>query len=229
MAEGATFQQLLGGQEVVPPAPAAAAAALVPDYQALYDRAAAAPDAFWDGVARELEWARPWTRVLEWNPPYARWFVGAQCNITVNALDRHVQAGRGGKLAWLWVGEDGAERRFTYAEVLALVCQIASALAALGVQRGDRVCIYMPLTPEGMATMLACARLGAIHTVVYAGLGAGALRDRILDAEARVVVTADEGYRRANAVPLLSIVREAVGQTPGVESVLLWRRAPATA
>ncbi len=226
--EQASFQQLLGGQDVVLPDPAAAAAALVPDYQALYDRAAADPEGFWDEIAGGLEWTRPWQRVLDWQPPYARWFVGAQCNITVNALDRHVRAGRGDKLAWLWVGEDGAERRFSYAEVLAMVCQIANALAELGVRRGDRVCLYMPLTPEGMATMLACARLGAIHTVVYAGLGEGALRDRILDAEAKVVVTADEGYRRKNAVPLLGIVREAVQQTPGVETVLLWRRNPAT-
>ena len=227
--EQATFQQLLDTEGEVPPDPAAAAAALVPDYAALYERAAADPEAFWDEVARGLEWARPWERVLEWNSPYARWFVGAQCNITVNALDRHVHGGRADKLAWLWVGEDGAERRFTYAEVLQLVCQIANALAELGVQRGDRVCIYLPLTPEGMATMLACARLGAVHTVVYAGLGAGALRDRIVDAQARVVVTADEGYRRAAAVPLLPIVQEALAQTPAVETVLLWRRSAATA
>jgi len=180
-------------------------------------------------VARGLEWERPWDRVLDWQPPYAKWFVGARCNITINALDRHVRAGRGGKTAWLWVGEDGAERRYSYAEALALVCRLANALTEVGVRRGDRVCIYMPLTPEGMATMLACARLGAIHNVVYAGLGAGALRDRAEDAEARVIVAADEGYRRGKTVPLLPIVQEAVTQTPGVETVLLWRRNGDTA
>jgi len=180
-------------------------------------------------VARGLEWERPWDRVLDWQPPYAKWFVGARCNITINALDRHVRAGRGGKTAWLWVGEDGAERRYSYAEALTLVCRVANALTEVGVRRGDRVCIYMPLTPEGMATMLACARLGAIHNVVYAGLGAGALRDRAEDAEARVIVAADEGYRRGKTVPLLPIVQEAVTQTPGVETVLLWRRNGDTA
>ena len=228
-ANNATFEQLLDESAVVAPAPAFAANALVPNYDAEYTRCRRDPDRFWDEVARGLEWERPWDRVLDWQPPYAKWFVGARCNITVNALDRHVRAGRGDKVAWLWVGEDGAERRYSYAEALALVCRVANALTEVGVRRGDRVCIYIPLTPEGMATMLACARLGAIHNVVYAGLGAGALRDRAEDAEARVIVAADEGYRRGKTVPLLPIVQEAVAQTPGVETVLLWRRNGDTA
>ena len=228
-ADNATFEQLLDESAVVAPDPAFAARALVPDYAAAYERCRRDPDRFWDEVARGLEWERPWDHVLDWQPPYARWFVGARCNITINALDRHVRAGRGDKTAWLWVGEDGAERRYSYAEALALVCRVANALTEVGVRRGDRVCLYMPLTPEGMATMLACARLGAIHNVVYAGLGAGALRDRAEDAGARVIVAADEGYRRGKTVPLLPIVQEAVAQTPGVETVLLWRRNPSTA
>ena len=228
-ANNATFEQLLDESAVVAPAPAFAANALVPNYDAEYTRCRRDPDRFWDEVARGLEWERPWDRVLDWQPPYAKWFVGARCNITVNALDRHVRAGRGDKVAWLWVGEDGAERRYSYAEALALVCRVANALTEVGVRRGDRVCIYIPLTPEGMATMLACARLGAIHNVVYAGLGAGALRDRAEDAGARVIVAADEGYRRGKTVPLLPIVQEAVAQTPGVETVLLWRRNGDTA
>jgi len=214
---------------VVAPNPAFAANALVSDYDTEYERCRRDPDRFWDEVARGLDWERQWDRVLDWQPPYAKWFVGARCNITINALDRHVRAGRGDKTAWLWVGEDGAERRYSYAEALTLVCRVSNALTEVGVRRGDRVCIYMPLTPEGMATMLACARLGAIHNVVYAGLGAGALRDRAEDAGARVIVAADEGYRRGKTVPLLSIVQEAVTQTPGVETVLLWRRNGDTA
>ncbi len=229
IAETADFAQLLPMAAVVPPDPVLAAAAHIPDYDAAVARFAADPDGFWDAIARGLEWAAPWTQVLERTPPFARWFVGARCNITINALDRHIRAGNGDKLAWLWVGEDGAERCFNYADVLAYVCRITNALTALGVRRGDRVCIYMPLTPEGMAAMLACARIGAIHTVVYAGLGAGSIRDRIRDAAARVVIAADEGYRRNRAVPLLPIVRDALAQTPEVEHVLLWRRNPATA
>jgi len=228
-ADNATFEQLLNESAVVAPDPAFAANALVPDYDAEYERCRRDPDRFWDEVARGLEWERPWDRVLDWQPPYAKWFVGARCNITINALDRHVRAGRGDKTAWLWVGEDGAERRYSYAEALALVCRVANALTDVGVRHGDRVCVYMPLTPEGLATMLACARIGAIHNVVYAGLGAGALRDRSEDAGARVIVAADEGYRRGKTVPLLPIVQEAVAQTPGVETVLLWRRNRDTA
>jgi len=228
-ADNATFEQLLDESAVVAPDPAFAANALVSDYDAEYERCRRDPDIFWAEIARGLDWERPWDRVLDWQPPYAKWFVGARCNITINALDRHVRAGRGDKTAWLWVGEDGAERRYSYVEALALVCRVANALTEVGVRRGDRVCIYMPLTPEGMATMLACARLGAIHNVVYAGLGAGALRDRAEDAGARVIVAADEGYRRGKTVPLLPIVQEAVAQTPGVETVLLWRRNGDTA
>src|SRR5262249_41042982 len=191
-----------------------AANAHVPDYAAADAAAEQDPEGFWADVAHGLQWAKPWERVLEWSYPYAKWFVGARCNVTVNALDRHVRRGDGDKLAWLWVGEDGQERRFTYAEVLALVCRIANALVEQGVGKGDRVCIYMPLTPEGMATMLACARIGAVHNVVFAGLGVGALRDRILDAGARLVVAGDVGYRRGRAVPLLPIVHQAIADTP---------------
>ncbi|HEX2173964.1 MAG TPA: acetate--CoA ligase, partial [Dehalococcoidia bacterium] len=153
-----------------------------------------------------------------------KWFLGAQCNITVNCLDRHVRKGFGDKRAWIWIGEDGEERIFTYAEVLRYVNRIANGLKSIGIRKGDRVCIYLPLAPEGMATMLACARIGAVHSVVYAGLGAGALRDRIVDAGAKIVVTADVGYRRGKEVPLKPIVDEAVSSLDSVEKVVVWRR-----
>jgi acetyl-CoA synthetase len=225
----ATFERLLHDEAVVAPDAGFAASAHVPSYDEAYAAAEADPEGFWADVAKGLEWAKPWDRVLEWEYPYAKWFVGARCNVTVNALDRHVRLGHGDKLAWLWVGEDGSEQRYTYAEVLGLVCRIANALVEHGVGKGDRVCIYMPLTPEGMATMLACARIGAVHNVVFAGLGVGALRDRIVDAGAKVVVAGDVGYRRGKAVPLLPVVAEAVAETPSVETVLLWRRDAATA
>jgi acetyl-CoA synthetase len=199
-----------------------------PDYEALYQRSIADIPAFWAEAARELEWFRPWERVFEADPPHARWFVGAQCNITVNCLDRHASGARAEKRALIWLGEDGEERVFSFRELLALVNRFANALRSLGVRKGDRVCIYMPLTPEGMAAMLACARIGAIHSVIYAGLGAGALRSRIVDAGARVVLTADIGYRRGRKVALKQIVDEALAGLNDIEHVVVWRREPSS-
>ncbi len=199
-----TFQQHLTTGVRIPPTPEILATVAVKDYQALYDEASDDLATFWEKIAREFTWVTPWTQVLEGEVPQARWFVGGQLNITTNCLDRHANGNRANKTALLWVGENGEEQTYTFSEFLALTCQVANGLKSLGVKKGDRVCIYQPLTPEGIATMLACARLGAIHSVIYAGLGSSALRDRIEDAQARVVVTTDIGYRRGKATLLKS-------------------------
>jgi acetyl-CoA synthetase len=218
------FQRLLTQEARFAPTPEMLAELDVKDYQALYDEAARDRISFWDKIAREFVWEKLWTSVVEGEVPHVRWFAGAQLNITINCLDRHANGSRANKTALLWVGEDGEERRFTFSELLALTCQIANGLKSIGVKKGDRVCIYMPLTPEGIATMLACARIGAIHSVVYAGLGSGALRARIEDAQSHVVVTADVGYRRGKPTNLKAIVDDAVKGLDLVEHVVVWRR-----
>ncbi|MHB8598725.1 MAG: acetate--CoA ligase [Ktedonobacteraceae bacterium] len=224
----ADFQQLLNKENRFSPSAAQLATLNVQDYQSLYDKAASDLEAFWDEIARDFTWEKPWTKVLEGEAPDARWFVGGQTNITTNCLDRHANGIRANKTALLWVGEDGEERTYTFSELLALTCRIANGLKSLGVQKGDRVIIYLPLTPEGIATMLACARIGAIHSVVYAGLGSGALRARIEDAGAHIVVTADVGYRRGKTTNLKAIVDEAVKGVAGVEKVVVHRRVVPT-
>jgi acetyl-CoA synthetase len=198
--------------------------AIVREPDVEYRRSIDDNEGFWDAAARELEWFTLWERVLEWRPPHARWFVGGRCNITVNCLDRHVAGARRNKIALIWVGEDGGERILSYAMLSRLVAQVANALKQLGVKKGDRVCIYMPLVPEAIAAMLACARIGAVHSVVYAGLGAGALRERIADARAEVVLTADAAYRCGRGVVLKPIVDEAVDGLGIVRRVVVLRR-----
>ncbi len=219
------FQQLLTTETRFAPTSETLATADVKDYQALYDRAAADLEGFWAEIAREFSWVKPWDKVLEGHAPNSKWFVGGQVNITLNCLDRHIEQGRGNKPALIWIGEDGEDRTYSFSALLALTCQIANGLKSLGVTKGDRVIIYLPLTPEGIATMLACARLGAIHSVVYAGLGSSALRARITDAQAKVVVTADVGYRRGKSTQLKSIADEAVKGLDLVEKVIVHRRA----
>ena len=160
-------------------------------------RSLADPDAFWGEWARRFQWFKPWDKVMDWQYPDHQWFVGGETNITLNALDRHADGANRTKLALIWIAEDGSERKVTYYELRQLVSQFASGLRCLGVQKGDTVVIYMPLTLEGVIAMLACARLGAIHSVVYAGMGVGALRDRILDAGAKVIIAGNVGIRRA--------------------------------
>ena len=217
------FKQLLTKEERFAPNPDTLQRLAVKDYQALYEKASNL-DAFWDEIAREFEWVKPWEHVHEGDTHEAQWFTGGQLNITTNCLDRHANGSRASKTAMVWVGEDGTEHRYTFKQLLDWTCQVANSLRSLGVKKGDRVCIYMPLTPEGIVTMLACARLGAIHSVVYAGLGSGALRARIEDAQARVVVTADVGYRRGKIVQLKNIVDEAVKGLDIVEKVVVHRR-----
>ena len=168
------------------------------------------PEGFWGDYASRFTWSRKWDRVLEWDGVHHRWFKGARTNITINALDRHAESERRNRAAFIWLGEDGSERTVTYGQLHRLVCRFANGLKSLGVVKGDRVVIYMPLTIEGTVAMLACARIGAIHSVVYAGLGHTALRDRITDAQAKVVIVADVGFRRGKTVALKAIDDEAV-------------------
>ncbi len=172
-------------------------------------RSLADPEAFWGAWAERFAWFKPYEKVMDWQYPDHRWFVGGQTNITLNALDRHADGPNRTKVALIWIAEDGAERKVTYYELRQLVSRLASGLRSLGVAKGDRVLIYMPLTLEGVMSMLACARLGAIHSVVYAGMGVGALRDRIMDAGAKVVIAGNMGVRRGKAVDLRSIVDQA--------------------
>src|SRR5262249_29908590 len=198
--------------------------ARLPDYAAEYKRSVESPDAFWDTVGKELEWFRPWKKVFDWKYPTFEWFQGAKCNITHNALDRQVKAGRRNKVAYIWAGEDGTERQITYGQLLDAVCRTANGLKSLGVKKGDRVIIYMPLSLEGVISMLACARIGAVHSVVYAGFSVQALRSRIEDAQARVILTADVTYRRGKQVPLRAIVEESIAGLDIVEKVVVLRR-----
>ncbi|HEY8319753.1 MAG TPA: acetate--CoA ligase [Amnibacterium sp.] len=181
--------------------------------------------AFWADKARRLTWAEPFTQVLDWsNAPFARWFADGRLNVAVNCLDRHVEAGLGDRVAFHFEGEPGDTRTITYRELTEEVCRAANALTDLGVQAGDRVAIYMPMIPETVVAMLACARLGAPHTVVFGGFSAEALATRILDCDAHVVITADGGWRRGAVAPLKPAVDEALKQCPDVSAVLVVRR-----
>ena len=171
-----------------------------------------------------LEWFKKWDKVLEWNYPYAKWFVNAKLNITYNCLDRQVANHRRNKVALIWRGEEGEERIFTYQKLFHEVCRFANGLKKLGVVKGDRVCIYMPLVPEQVIAMLACARIGAVHSVVFGGFGVGALNMRINDAEAKIIITADVAIRRGKTIPLKTIVEEAILNAPSVEKVVVLSR-----
>lgn len=189
--------------------------------------AAAAEDrlGFWAEQAARLQWDRPWDEVLDWQPPLAKWFVGGRLNVSVNCLDRHVEAGLGERVAFHWVGEPAEDRRtLTYADLLAEVSRAAHALTELGISAGDRVCIYLPMIPEAVVAMLACARIGAVHSVVFGGFSAQALVDRITDADAALVITADGGYRRGAASALKPAVDDAVARCPSVRHVLVVKR-----
>jgi acetyl-CoA synthetase len=193
----------------------------------IYERAAKDPEGFWAGFARELEWSTPWTTVLEWTPPYAKWFIGGTLNASVNCVDRHARGTRRNKAALVWEGEPGDRRTLTYFDLYRQVSQFANVLKGLGVGRGDRVAIYMPLIPELAIAMLACARIGAVHNVVFGGFSADSLRDRINDSQCKVLVTADGGYRRGNVVPLKQMADEALAATPSIASVVVVRRGAA--
>jgi acetyl-CoA synthetase len=222
MSESALDALLHENRRFDPPAELAREANAQPG---LYDEADADREAFWAKQAGWLRWDTPWSTVLDWQAPFAKWFVGGRLNACVNAVDRHVEAGFGDKVAFHWVGDGDTETRtVTYADLLREVSKAANALTALGVQTGDRVAIYMPMIPETVVTILACARIGAPHNVVFCGFSADALRGRILDADARVVVTTDGQFRRGSPVAVKPAVDEAVADCPDVRHVLVVRR-----
>ena len=212
---------LLSEQRRFPPAGSfAAQASAGPDiYEAGKDA-----EQFWESQARELEWITPWTRVLDWKPPHARWFVDGKLNASANCLDRHLRGPRRNKAAIVWEGEPGDRRVLTYWDLAREVGRAANALKSLGVRRGDRVAIYLPLIPEAVIAMLACARIGAVHSVVFGGFSAESLRDRINDAEAVALITADGGYRRGQVVPLKRFADEALKECPSIRHVVVVRR-----
>ncbi|WP_200827391.1 acetate--CoA ligase [Thermomonospora echinospora] len=218
-----TLSNLLQENRRFAPPPELAASANVTAQT--YEEAAADRLGFWERQAERLTWAKPWNEVLDWsNPPFAKWFVGGELNVAYNCVDRHVEAGLGDRVAYHWEGEPGDTRTLTYADLQREVAKAANALLELGVRKGDRVAIYLPMIPELPISMLACARIGATHSVVFAGFSAEALRTRIADAQAKVVITADGQNRRGKHAALKPTVDDAVASTPDVEHVLVVRR-----
>jgi acetyl-CoA synthetase len=214
------------GRVFPPPAEFSAKAHIqsLEQYQALYQQSIDDPETFWASVARDLHWFKPWEKVLEWNLPHARWFVGGKLNLSYNCVDRHALGARRAKTALIWEGEPGEVRRLTYAELHAEVQKFANALKALGIQKGDRVAVYMGVTPELVIALLACARIGAIHSVIFGGFAANAIIDRVNDSECVAVLTQDSSYRRGNEIQLKRTVDEAVASCPTVRHVVVYRR-----
>jgi acetyl-CoA synthetase len=195
------------------------------EYDRIYQRSIEDPEGFWAEIAGELDWFKKWDKVLEWKEPFAEWFVGGQINISYNCLDRHLSNWRRNKAAIIWEGEPGDTRTITYQQLHREVCKFANVLKSLGIQKGDRVAIYMPMIPELPIAMLACARIGATHSVIFGGFSAEALKDRINDAQARAVLTADGGFRRGGVVQLKPAVDEALKACPSVEQVVVVERS----
>jgi acetyl-CoA synthetase len=191
----------------------------------IYEKAARDPEKFWADQARELDWIKPWTKVLEWKPPHAKWFIGGKLNVAANCIDRHLSGARRNKPALIWEGEPGDERTLTYADLHREVCKFANVLKNLGVKKGDRIAIYLPLIPEAAVSMLACARIGAIHSVVFGGFSPESLRDRINDAKAKILITADGGFRRGGVIALKKNSDNALVGTDSIEKVIVVQRA----
>ncbi|HPY59128.1 MAG TPA: acetate--CoA ligase [Methanospirillum sp.] len=205
------------------PDPSFKESALIHDYNELYHEFEKDPDAFWRRIASDLLWFKQWDNIKVWNHPYAQWFTGADLNITYNCLERHINNDRRNKVAIFWAGENGKERILTYYQLYKDVMRLGNALKSLGVKKGDRVCIYLPGIPELVVSMLACARIGAVHTVVFAGYGSKALNERITGAGAKIVITADASVRRGGSIPLKPVVEEALIHAPTVERVIILR------
>ena len=217
------IDSLLSEHRVFEPPQAFRDSAVVSD-PAIYDRANADYQAFWAEQAGALNWSQPWDTVMEWTPPWVKWFVGGKLNVSVNCLDRHLDNGGGEKVAFHWEGEPGDTRTITYLDLYEETCRFANALRSLGVGKGDRVAIYLGMVPELPVAMLACARIGAPHSVVFGGFSAAALKDRINDAQAKVLITADGAWRRGSVVPLKANADEAVKDCPSIEHVITVRR-----
>lgn len=197
------------------------------EYENMYDAAAENPEEFWASAAESLHWFRKWDTILEWNEPHAKWFGGGKINIAYNCLDRHLEGWRKNKAAIIWEGEPGEIRTITYQQLHSEVCKFANVLKKLGVESGDRVALYMPLVPELAIAMLACARIGAIHSVIFGGFSADAIKDRVNDGECKLIVTADGGFRRGSEIRLKDTVDEAVENCPTVENVVVFKRTGA--
>jgi len=230
MANQIDIESVLRESRKFPPSPEFCAKANVKslaEYEALYRRAEEDPEAFWAECAREIDWFKPFDRVLEWKFPFAKWFLGGKLNVSYNCLDRHLKGPRRNKAAIIWEGEPGDTRTLTYQMLATEVARCANALKSLGVEAGDRVAIYMPLVPEAAIAMLACARIGALHSVIFGGFSAEALVDRINDAEAKVCITADAGWRRGQQVDLKRNVDEALTRCPSIRHCLVVRRTGA--
>jgi len=212
---------------VFPPSADAVADARVgslEQYREMHRESIEQPDVFWAREASELVWQKPWEQVCDWQPPFAKWFLGARLNVAENCVDRHVREGRGDKTAILWEGEPGDTRRVTYAALLEMVCRWANVLKKHDIQPGDRVLIYMPMVPEAAAAMLACARIGAVHSVVFGGFSADSIKDRLEDSKAVAVITADGGWRRGKVVELKAQVDDALARYDGVRHVFVHQR-----
>jgi acetyl-CoA synthetase len=193
-------------------------------YEAMYKQSIEDPEAFWAGIAKDLHWFKPWDKVLEWNLPSAKWFVGGKMNLSYNCLDRHVNSERANKTAIIWEGEPGEVRRYTYAELLAEVQRFANGLKALGIKKGDRVAVYMGMTPELAIAVLACARIGAIHSVIFGGFAANAIADRVNDCGCVAIITQDTSYRRGTEIQLKRTVDEAMPACHTVDHVIVYER-----
>jgi len=221
------LSSILHENRVFPPPAEFAAQAHVKsleEYETLYKRSIQDPEAFWAEIASELHWFQPWTKVLDWNPPVARWFVGGKTNLCYNCVDRHALGDKRDKVAILWEGEPGEIRRLTYGELHAEVQKFSNVLKGLGIRQGDRVAIYMGMTPELAIALLACARIGAVHSVIFGGFASNALVDRINDASCVAVITQDGSFRRGQEVRLKPIVDEALASCPTVKQVVVYRR-----
>jgi acetyl-CoA synthetase len=216
---------LLHEDRKFPPSEAFRREAHIRDWS-VHERATTDFEAYWASEARKLEWIRPWLKVLEWDPPRAKWFLGGQLNVSANCLDRHIGTSRRNKAALVWEGEPGDRRTLTYWDLYCEVRKFANVLKSLGVKKGDRVGIYLPMIPEAAVAMLACARIGAIHSVVFGGFSPESLRDRMNDAKAKVVITADGGYRRGQIIPLKRNTDKALAEVPTVEHVVVVQRRP---
>ena len=218
-----SFDALLQEDRTFPPSASFAGSANMADPD-IYERARQDPEGFWAGLAEELDWFQKWDKVLDWDPPFSKWFVGGKLNVSYNCIDRHLANGRRNKAAIIWEGEPGDWKVYTYWDLYREVCRFANGLKSLGVGKGDRVTIYLPMTPELPIAMLACARIGAPHSVVFGGFSAESLRDRINDSESKLLITADGGYRRGGIVPLRQNADDSLVGAPTVERVVVLRR-----